>query len=88
MKIIELSLQHYRNFKNKIVLKFNEEINFIVGKNNFGKSNILRLFNKIFNSRSLIILSQEDFYDLEKEIIVKLRLKLDKNEELANLFIR
>ncbi|MCD4771662.1 AAA family ATPase [archaeon] len=83
MKIVKLSLENYRNFEKEATFKFNDEINFIIGENNLGKSNILKLFDKIFNSNSLSLFNDEDFYNSEKEIIIKLKLKLDSNEELG-----
>lgn len=83
MKIKEIEIENYRNFKKKISIKFNDEINFIIGENNLGKSNLLKLLNKIFNARSIIMFYEEDFYDIKKEILVNLKLKLDSDDNLG-----
>ncbi|MDA3835987.1 MAG: AAA family ATPase [Nanoarchaeota archaeon] len=83
MKIKEIEIENYRNFDKKIKMSFDYEINFIVGENNLGKSNFIKLLNKLFNSKSNEIFSETDFNDKDKEIKILLKLCLDKNEELG-----
>ena len=40
MYIVDLKLKNFRNYKN-IHLKFNQNLNLIVGKNGTGKTNII-----------------------------------------------
>lgn len=83
MKIKAIEIENYKNFEEKILMTFNEDVNFIIGENNLGKSNLLRIFNKIFNSRTYEMFKETDFFNKEKEILIILTLKLDKEEELG-----
>ena len=51
MKIKKIFIENYRNL-NAIEISFEESCNFIVGENNLGKSNILKLLNIIFTKRA------------------------------------
>lgn len=83
MKIKNIKIENYRNFGDKINIEFNEDVNFIIGENNFGKSNLLKIFYKIFNCNSSEMFEEEDFNDKEKEIVVILTLRLNRDEELG-----
>lgn len=78
MYLKKISVKNFRTFEHS-EFHFNEIVNFIVGKNNIGKSNLLILLNKILDKKRF---QENDFYDLDSPISVKLSLKLD-NEELG-----
>lgn len=60
MRIVELKIENYRNLDG-VSIKFDEDVNYIVGENNLGKSNVLDLLNTIFNQA---MISEEDFADV------------------------
>ena len=72
MKIKKLEIDNYRNL-DKAVIFFEENCNFIVGENNLGKSNLLSLFNILFNSRAF---KSDDFKDINRPIKIRISLKL------------
>jgi len=76
MKIKKIFIENYRNL-NAIEISFEESCNFIVGENNLGKSNILKLLNIIFTKRAFGI---DDFTDKTKPINVELKLILSDEE--------
>ncbi|MDX6152000.1 ATP-dependent nuclease [Marinococcus sp. PL1-022] len=77
MYIQKLKIENYRNLDG-LEIKFHEEITFIVGENNLGKSNVLSLINTIFNYPSFKF---EDFSNKEKEINIYLSLMLNDEEK-------
>lgn len=68
-EIVEIT--NYRNLTGKTV-KFNETLNFLIGENNIGKTNILELIN-IFLSVGKFI--ESDFTDVMQPIRIKLRIR-------------
>lgn len=78
MFIKKISVKNFRAFENS-QFHFNEVINFIVGRNNIGKSNLLSLLNKTLKNNRF---QENDFNDLDSPIIVKMSVKL-KSEELG-----
>lgn len=72
MIIKKIKINNYRNLDN-CSLTFDEECNFIVGENNIGKSNALKLLNILFNSRAF---SFDDFSTAQNPIEIKLKLQL------------
>ena len=60
MYISSVNIINYRNFRTNII-NFNKGMNFIIGHNNTGKSNLLRALALIFNSNSKKSLSIDDF---------------------------
>ena len=79
MKLKRVSIENYRNL-NSTNIEFDESCNFIVGENNIGKTNILSLFNVIFNRRGF---NYEDFADATLPILIRISIKL-ANEEIGH----
>ncbi|MBW4464677.1 MAG: AAA family ATPase [Pegethrix bostrychoides GSE-TBD4-15B] len=77
MKISKLEISNYRNL-NEIKIRFHPNINFIIGENNIGKSNLLDLLNILFNRNNF---AEPDFQDLDKQIDVKFSLELSEIEQ-------
>ena len=76
MRIVELKIENYRNLDG-VSIKFDEDVNYIVGENNLGKSNVLDLLNTIFNQA---MISEEDFADVGKRSGAVVTLKMDEGE--------
>lgn len=76
MRIVELMIENYRNLDG-VSIKFDEDVNYIVGENNLGKSNVLDLLNTIFNQA---MRSEEDFADVGKRSGAVVTLKMDEDE--------
>lgn len=72
MQISKAEINNYRNIT-KATISFDPECNFIVGENNIGKSNILYLFQIIFNHRAF---RDSDFKDCSTPIEILLQLSL------------
>lgn len=79
MKIINISIENYRNLNN-VEVQFDSVCNFIVGENNLGKSNTLNLINTVFTRRAFWI---DDFTDKTLPINIELSLQL-ANEEIGH----
>ena len=73
-EIIEIS--NYRNLTGKTI-KFNDKLNFFIGENNIGKTNILELIN-IFLSVGKFI--DTDFTDIVRPIRITLKVKYSDDE--------
>src|SRR5690625_2980824 len=71
-----MKIKNYRNLDN-LSITFHEEVNFIVGENNLGKTNIIELIHVIFNRRNF---DEEDFADLDSQIKIELTIKLNDGE--------
>lgn len=79
MYISELSLiSNYRNLSG-LSVKFDKSVNFIIGENNIGKTNILELFNIIFCIGKF---SESDFEDILIPIKIKFKISY-KNDEIG-----
>lgn len=76
MRISRLRIENYRNLDG-IVISFDEDVTYIVGENNLGKTNVLDLLNTIFNQATI---SEEDFANIEKRSGALVTLKLDEDE--------
>ncbi|WP_331713734.1 ATP-dependent nuclease [Lentibacillus sp. JNUCC-1] len=76
MRLKQLTIYNYRNLSGKM-FKFNHDINFIIGENNIGKTNVLDLLNIIFNRREF---EEEDFFDKDEPLEVKAKLKIEDGE--------
>jgi putative ATP-dependent endonuclease of OLD family len=79
MKINKLHISNYRNIHEQEIF-FHEDANFIIGENNIGKSNLIKLINIICNGMSF---DEADFLDISQPIKVELQLKLDEIEQHA-----
>jgi len=76
MKILYVKSSNYRNLSD-LEVNLHETINFIVGENNLGKSNFLRLLNVVFNKHRF---EYEDFKEQSQSISITLKLLLDDCE--------
>lgn len=76
MKIKNVHIENYRTFSNAdCYLK--DDVNFIIGKNNIGKTSFIDLLGTIFSRNNF---NEEDFSDISKPIKIKVTLKLDEEE--------
>lgn len=71
-----ISIKNYRNISN-LEFQFDEEINFIVGENNVGKTNLVELLNGIFNTGKFY---EEDFYDVKDPIKIIFQISYSEDE--------
>ena len=71
-----LEITNYRNLTGKRI-KFNETLNFLIGENNIGKTNMLELIN-IFLSVGKFI--ESDFTDVMRPIRIRLIIKYSDEE--------
>lgn len=76
MKIIKTKIKNYRNLSG-LEVYLDEYANYIIGENNVGKSNYLKLLDIVCNGKSF---DEEDYFDIEKPIEIELQLKLNENE--------
>lgn len=88
MYLSRLIISNYRSIK-ELELKFEKGKNVIVGKNNAGKSNIIRAIDLILGENSPTYaksenITENDFHngDTANEIYIYLELKRDENEQL------
>lgn len=77
MKLRGIKLLNYRNL-NGIKITFSDDLNYIVGENNIGKTNLLYAINRIFTGKSF---EANDFQDSTKTIEIVIRLKLNDVEK-------
>lgn len=71
-------IDNYRNLTGNTI-KFDANVNFLIGENNIGKTNILELINIIFSQGKF---EETDFYDVTKPIEIELDL-IYSNYELG-----
>ena len=76
MKIKELYIDNYRNLSG-LTIKFDSTMNFIIGNNGIGKSNLLELIDIIFNRNSF---KEKDFFDIELKIEIHMSVILEEYE--------
>lgn len=77
MKLRGIKLLNYRNLSD-IKITFSDDLNYIVGENNIGKTNLLYAINRIFSGKSF---EATDFQDSTKAIEIVIRLKLNDEEK-------
>lgn len=70
------NILNYRNLSGKMV-KFHQAMNFLIGENNIGKTNILELLNIFFSTGKFI---ESDFTDVLQPIQIKITVKYDVDE--------
>jgi len=75
-EIVEIN--NYRNLTGKIIT-FNDTLNFLIGENNIGKTNILELINICF---AIGKFAETDFMDITLPIKIKFTVKYS-NEEIG-----
>lgn len=71
-----ISIENYRNLTG-VEFQFDKEINFIVGENNVGKTNVLELLNKTIGKGKFL---EHDFYDVKKPIRISFQIKYNSDE--------
>ena len=76
MYIEKIEINNFRNLDG-IKMNFDSKMNFIVGENNLGKSNLLDCLNTVFNYSRF---KEDDFFNPEEKINVYLTLILEKEE--------
>ena len=54
MKIKEIYIDNYRNLSG-LTIKFDSVMNFIIGNNGVGKSNLMELIDTVFNKKIFLI---------------------------------
>lgn len=69
-------IDNYRNLAGKTI-KFDKTMNFLIGENNIGKTNILELLNVFFCTGRFL---ESDFKDILQPIQVKIRIEYDVDE--------
>jgi putative ATP-dependent endonuclease of the OLD family len=77
MRISALEIKNYRNLDG-VKIKFHPTMNFIIGENNLGKSNLLDLLNILFNKNNF---SESDFLNLDEQIHITFSLGLSEIEQ-------
>ena len=77
MKIIKIEISNYRNLDG-IKITFDPNINFLVGENDLGKSNLLGLLEILFNRRQF---SDEDFSKATNPIRINVSVQLSEAEK-------
>lgn len=71
-----LKIDNYRNLSN-LELSLHKDINFIVGENNLGKTNIIEMLNLLIDTGKF---NDNDFFDLKKPIEVVFKIVYDDYE--------
>jgi putative ATP-dependent endonuclease of the OLD family len=77
MRISALEIKNYRNLDG-VEIKFHPTMNFIIGENNLGKSNLLDLLNILFNRNNF---AESDFLNLDEQIHITFSLGLSEIEQ-------
>lgn len=77
MQLINVVISNYRNLDG-VEITFNPTINFLIGENELGKSNLLDLFDALFNRRQF---SDEDFTKTDNPIRIEFALRLSEAEK-------
>lgn len=77
MQIVNVAISNYRNLDG-VEISFNPTTNFVIGENDLGKSNLLQLFDTLFNRRQF---SDDDFTKQNIPIKVEISLRLSKAEK-------
>lgn len=76
MKVKELYIDNYRNLSG-LTIKFDSIMNFIIGNNGIGKSNLIELLDTIFNRNAF---KEKDFFDIELKIEIHINIILEEYE--------
>ena len=71
-----LEIENYRNLSGRMI-KFDKAINFLIGENNIGKTNILELIHILLYTGKF---AESDFYDVLEPILVKIKIEYDADE--------
>lgn len=76
MRIQEIYIENYRNLSG-LTIKFNTVMNFIIGNNGVGKSNLMELIDTLFNKNSF---KEKDFFDIKLKIEIQMKVILEEYE--------
>lgn len=76
MYISEISIDGYKNSKNKSIIKFNSGLNIIVGENASGKTTIIDAIRMVLRESEIKYITEDDFYK-----------SFEKKEEKKNIHI-
>lgn len=79
MKITKIEISNYRNLDG-VKITFDPKINFLIGENDLGKSNLLSLLEILFNRRQF---SDEDFTRATDPIRIDFSIQLSEMEKGA-----
>jgi putative ATP-dependent endonuclease of OLD family len=79
MKLKYFHILNYRNLHN-VEIYLNDDINFLVGENDLGKSNFLELLSTLFTKRNF---NEDDFFNKNEEIRIEFQIKLEECERGA-----
>lgn len=71
-----VSINNYRNLTD-IAFEFDKEINFIVGENNIGKTNLIKMLNSLINIGRF---NEDDFDNITEPIKVIFQIEYDEDE--------
>ncbi len=71
-----ISIENYRNLSG-ITFSFDDEINFIVGENDIGKTNLIEMLGRLLCSGRF---DENDFYDRGKPVRIVFRIGLRREE--------
>ncbi|WP_312444568.1 ATP-dependent nuclease [Lacrimispora sp.] len=92
MYISKLSIEGYKNCKNKSIITFNQGLNILVGENASGKTTIIDAIRVILKDRELPYISEDDFYrafgkaEAKNDIRIDIKMEdLSSNEEITFL---
>ena len=69
-------IKNYRNLSG-LEVSFHDEINFIVGENNLGKTNIIEMLNSLISTGKF---QESDFTDIKEPIEIVFRINYDSDE--------
>jgi len=70
----KVEINNFRNLDG-IKMEFDSKINFIVGENNLGKSNLLDCLNTVFNYSRF---KEDDFFNPTEKINISITLVLEE----------
>lgn len=73
-EVVEIS--NYRNLTGKTII-FNDKLNFLIGENNIGKTNILEMLNVFLSGGKF---NETDFADIVQPIRIMLKIKYSDEE--------
>lgn len=71
-----ISINNYRNLSD-IVFGFDSEVNFIVGENNIGKTNLIEMLNRLISVGKF---NEEDFYNIKEPIKIVFQIEYSEDE--------
>jgi len=77
MRISYVKIKNYRNLDDTSIV-FDPDMNFLVGENDLGKSNVIDMLFTIFNGRRFF---EDDFTDIEKAIEIEFSIILSDIEK-------